>query len=534
MIKTGKRILITGQSGIKINETLKNFCLNNLHFVRGDRPSPDLYNVEKIMERLYADSGEKLDSEMLWIEKILSLPIPQLYILWESAFKEILSKIEKAPERDVIVSFHACFYHHYTIEYLSFVNSIFLLQFKPDIFITFIDDIYDIHSRLRAPNQIFNPALAGAQDSEHIIREMRRILDWRAREIMMSRHLANEINKTPHFCFAVKHPDETFYQLLFENKAPFYFSHPISEVRRLHRSGHEEKANNIIETIHRLEERASHEFVCFLPTTIDEYRIEFNPDNKKYSPSLTKRWDEEKYANPNGLLYIKPDKVVDNVFYIPGQKSHSGDHAGDLKNLAEHIEIQISSRDHKLVEQSECLFVYRPCFNGNVSRGVLKEIKYYLLLIDSLKMPKKCFIYLPHEDQNILKINQLQLHLNNAVRQGKVKDHLKRTDDIFLNPNEIDQWISNDENPKQCKTLLRKIITDRGLSVKLERHGLESDSSQEAMQYLNELFIDYKRSVDRFITEYRQAATKIWEEDNLSPETLINNVIQEIKKERKQ
>jgi len=70
-------------------------------------------------------------------------------------------------------------------------------------------------------------------------------------------------------------------KLIFENKSKFYISHPISEVRRLQKNGEEEKANQIIEVIHRLESKSSSEFVSFLPTTIDELRIQQEEKDKK-------------------------------------------------------------------------------------------------------------------------------------------------------------------------------------------------------------------------------------------------------------
>lgn len=301
---TVRRIIFTGQSGIKIDSILTGFINKSSPFVRGHQ-KPLFLKIEDEMKNIYLKEYEREASPTRWIREILMLPTPALYDLWKKAFESVLITIEdeKNKNKDIFINLHACFYHHYTVEYLSLAKAALIRKFQPDIFITLIDDIYDIHDRLRESNQIFHPSYGGATDPVGAILELMRILDWRAKEIMMTRHFANELD-VPHYVFAVKHSYDALYKLIFEDIPKFYISHPISEVRRLQKSGEGQEANQIINAIHRLEIKSSSEFVSFLPTTIDELRIQQEEKDKKtvYTNKLMLRWDSGKYQNPINLL----------------------------------------------------------------------------------------------------------------------------------------------------------------------------------------------------------------------------------------
>lgn len=528
---TTKRVIFTGQSGIKIDKALNGFISTASPFVRGHQ-IPLFLKIEDEMKNIYLREYGKQDSPSIWIAEILTLAIPAVYDLWEKAFTAILEKIESEENKtkDIFINFHASFYHHYTVEYLSFVRVELIRRFQPNLFITLIDDIYDIHIRLRELHQIFHPSYGGATDPIGAILELLRILDWRSKEIMMTRHFANELN-APHYVFAVKHSYDTLYRLIFEEKSKFYISHPISEVRRLQKRGETEEANQIIDAIHRLESKSSSEFVSFLPTTIDELRIQQEEKDKKtvYVPNLMPRWDSEKYRTSINLLYIPPPKSkTPDPLWEKGSE-YPVELTLLLKVLYNHIEVQVSSRDHKLVEQSDFLFVYRPCFNGNISDGVLKEIQYYLKLTGS-SGNKKCFIYLPTKDQNKLKIRQLEEIIESKIKSGALKRNVEGP--ITLNSAEENKLINACSNINTIVEVLKEIMDNKGIYFHSERRGLESDKAQKAIEFITEIAKIYVSNFEQHIYTYKQAATVLWEDDDLLPETLVDKIVEHLTKNK--
>lgn len=526
---TVRRVIFTGQSGIKIGHALNDFISKYPSFVSEHR-KPLVLKIEDEMKNIHLkEHSDAVDSSTLWMD-ILMLPVPDLYNLWEKAFESVLNTIEKEENKnkDIFITLHTCFYLHSTVEYLTLAKTKSIKRFKPDLFITLIDDIYDIHDRLREPDQIFCNRYAGAADQVNAVFELMRILDWRANEIMITKHFANELG-VPNYVFAVKHSYDTLYKLIFGNKPTFYISHPISEVRRLQKSGEIEKANQMIEEIHMMENIFSSEFVCFLPTTIDEFIIkQEEKENKKiYVPKLMSRWDSKEYQNPINLLFIPPTKSPDDPLWEKESKNPEEFHLL-LKALQELlIGRQVSSRDHKLVEQSRFLFVYRPCFNGNISRGVFREIQYYQMLTGSTS-DKKCFIYLPIGDQKKLKIKQLEKILKGGIKDGVIM--YNNIEDVTLSSEEGNKLIAAGDNIDSLIKVLNEIIDNRHMRCAPNREVLDGDITQGSMRYIKDMANEYVNSVREGLNIYKQSVTVLWEEDNLSPEMLLSRVIKYLQK----
>jgi len=529
-----RRVIFTGQSGIRIGSVLNNFISKVPHFVK-ERQKPLFLKIEDVLKEIYLEEHkEKSDSSALWMEDILMLPPPALCVLWERAFESVLNttEAEENKNNDIFINFHACFYLHRIVEYLSPVKTKLLKRFRPDKFITLIDDIYDIHDRLREPDQIFDLSNAGATEPVEVILELMRILDWRAKEIMMTRHFAAELDGVPHYVFAVKHSYDTLDKLIFENKPIFYISHSITEVRRLQKRGEKEEADQMIGTIHRIENKASSEFVSFLPTTIDELRIQKGKkrDEKTdvYMPKLSPRWDLEKYQKPINLLYIPPPEGKNNDPLWEKESEYSEELNLLLKALFDHIAVQVSSRDHKLVGQSDFIFVYRPCHNGNASQGVLEEINYYTLLAGS-RSDKYCFIYMPIEDQNKLRIRQLEATLENKITDKKIA-YRNEKKPITLNQEEEEMLTHAGNDIDKLKKVFQKIMYNNSLTWVTVRPPLGHDKWQRATNLRTQAVEGYVDALDTIFNSYRQAATVLWEEDNLPPETLIDKTIEYLRK----
>jgi len=282
----GKRIIITGQSGIGIAKAIDSFRQDASAFTKGARP-PYPVKLEDIMRDIYCQQEKRRKRDTIWMDEILKLPIRDLQSLWDNAFRKMLRKVSgpKFASQDVVLHLHASFYHQETVEHISLARDELIREFKPDVFVTFIDDIYDIHARLRSPRQMFSPSYGGASEPVGCIFELLRILDWRAAEIMMTRHLAEACGRK-YYLFAIKHACDTLYKLLYGESPTFYISHPITQVRKLQRAGKAEQADAIEDEIHRFEAGLSEACVCFLPTTIDEWRIRKTGDGTSESDSL--------------------------------------------------------------------------------------------------------------------------------------------------------------------------------------------------------------------------------------------------------
>jgi len=141
--------------------------------------APLFLRVEDEMKTLYLDENrDQKNRKGIWMRNILTLPYPVLYGLWEKAFDSLLARTEKeASGADIYLNLHAIYYHHYTVEYVSLLSLQKLREFKPDVIITLIDDIYDIHNRLREKGEIFDSTIGGSSDPDGAIMELLRILD---------------------------------------------------------------------------------------------------------------------------------------------------------------------------------------------------------------------------------------------------------------------------------------------------------------------------------------------------------------------
>lgn len=531
-----KRVIFTGQSGISIKPSLENFLRCTEEFTRGKQDLPLFESLERRMLDLYLKDKNKESYDGIWITEILNLTYRALQDLWDRSFQLILEEVGKPEntDKDFFLNFHACFYHHDTIEYLSFARESLIKEFNPSVFVTLIDDIYDVHKRLSAPSQIFHPTYGGASDPIGTILELFRILDWRSKEILMTRHLAAQL-EVPHYVFAVKHPFSTLYQLIYEEKPKFYVSHPITEVRRLQRQGQNEKADDTIDEVRRFQDKISSDFTCFLPTAIDELRIDYKEKEdgtKAYMPRLTPRWDENKYKKPINLIFTVPpaEKEKDPLWTAKGAQAQKL--APLLNILSVHIDAQVSTRDHKLVEQSDNLAVYRPCFNGNPSRGVLEEIRYHLK-----GGRQNCFIYLPKKDQNTLRASMLEAIIQEQIKKRTIERKSRsksprsgESGTFSLNTSDREKLASTPSTLERLMPLLNDIIDNHLLRINVSRAVLSGDTSQQAIRLKQKLLYEFISDCESAIQEYKSAATAFWEEDDVTPELFVDKIINHLNK----
>ena len=293
--------------------------------------------------------------------------------IWRAAFRKVLEKVNNDSPSHALLEFHNLFLRNGN--FFSCVDWDLVMQFRPTIIITLIDDIYDVWQRVNDREKKLKT------DSYF---ELSEILSWRTAEITAAetlaknlfvnpethsitpeilrelqssqfRRLAQLLGKAlPHFVFAVKHPISSLYQLLFRRDVlTLYTAFPITATRHDSKRVHE--INSFRKVLHE-------NFTVFDPVTIDELRFEKTKFDKG-SLELTQRWDicTEWYTS-----IIQETSISENPF----------------KNIAPRklltdIKAQLVARDIRLVCQSRCLCGYRPFYGAReyISSGMDAELR---------------------------------------------------------------------------------------------------------------------------------------------------------------
>jgi len=173
----------------------------------------------------------------------------------------------------------------------------------------------------------------------------------------------------PHFIFAIKHPAQTLYQLLFRRDLLLtYASYPITNTR------------NDLQGRTEIDNYRQRLFDCaFLtildPLTIDELR--FKPPEEYSQDSLLRpRWQ---------LSFGPPMAGEVDAISNPFEGYNVLQPGSFRESVARHIE----ARDYHMVSQANCVAAYRPFYGGPLgsgkppasspSGGVDKELFYALV-----------------------------------------------------------------------------------------------------------------------------------------------------------
>ena len=272
---------------------------------------------------------------------------------WKTGFELLLKKIESDKPENVFVSMHGVNYKY--SRYFSPINWDLIQDFRPDLFITLIDDVIDIWERI---NERKRSVLVSSENLS-----IKEILDWRSTEIMitdlMAKYLERE-KKINNFVVAIKHPVCVIENLLLKPMAlRIYAAYPITATKN-------DPARRAEIDQHRA--RLYNQFTVFDPITIDDYSLvslarESDKDTITYDRS--KRWPMPSSDCDIKLLSntVEYKNVITNInkkLILEAEE-----------DIAHHIEW----RDFRLLNQSHVMAAYRPNFN-NGSKGVNREIDY--------------------------------------------------------------------------------------------------------------------------------------------------------------
>jgi hypothetical protein len=320
------------------------------------------------------------EDELINEERGLSNPIPNIPTflnspngslklqVFSSNFSWIAKKIRerKSTITEVFLNMHLSYYKN-----SEFYPPFIPLYFK-EIFaqlpnskiriVTLIDDIFVISKKI-----FDRENSAGFTNTKLTLRE---ILVWRSLEFLHGEALKEYINiseegsqRANHLMVSIRHPHETFQNLIFKNsKSRIYLSYHISESRKT-TEGIDE-INKFRKLMHIFGKKEN--VAIFDPVAIDELAIVFAlKKEKEKKTKLTILSLKEKDRWPLNITNLNTKKIKWPI-KIP---------SSEIDEVGNDIINQIKSRDYTLVDTATHLAVYRPYFNGKLSKGVEAEIR---------------------------------------------------------------------------------------------------------------------------------------------------------------
>ena len=262
-----------------------------------------------------------------------------------------------------------------------------LADWKPDVVVMLIDDVYAIKRRIQLKNFEFS---------------LGQLYDWRTTELMFADQLAlisslfqqQQGPEPSALCesmvVAVKHPVAMLGRMIADLARPrVYASFPISSTRNS-----EERRNEI----DRFRQRLHELFITLDPLTIEEFPLLYEGDQRATGNSFHPLLDT--HGNPKSLADQRWDcRVARDGDYAPlvFEPETQEDHLGaprpfypvaladrELNELWREVggqaittvDEQITVRDLRLVDQADCLVCYRPYWDGRLTGGVGREIEY--------------------------------------------------------------------------------------------------------------------------------------------------------------
>jgi len=300
--------------------------------VGNSNADPDVGLNKEAFDNAYIHGAFDLEHEMCKIERFGApnyLDIPEKELL--SAKNKTLDKVitESEGRENVILAMHTVYYRSGSL--FSVLDWTKLSEFKPDIFITLVDDIHAIKDRMTKKKN------TGA-----VRLPLKDILWWREVELLVTQQIARNISgrRIPHYILARGQTPMLIYQLMFEPfKKKVYASYPVTSAKRNH-----ELFRETSEFLRKLKKH----FIVFDPMAIGEKLL------------------QDLLLENLGTPHPEPTIVVEKM---DTAKEYEVD---DILPIISDINGQIVSRDQRLVMQSDIVLGYRP----TLSPGVQYELSY--------------------------------------------------------------------------------------------------------------------------------------------------------------
>lgn len=322
--------------------------------------------------------------------------------LWDKAWDNFVTTLNEDASDVIILSMHgAVVWSQYGARVILDPSKV-VNDFKPDVIITLIDDVYDMWWRTEHRAQ--GADYFGRPSLEQLI-EVRRV------ELIVGDQIAAIAGPNcRHFALAMSHPIDCLSRLAYAPKPTVvYTCIPITGPREMEAqgdlSGIEEINSFLKEVIDTQLSDNTGSLVMICPLTIDElpFRGAFAAEKSKalgsgvglrdFLKNTDFTFDRDKLRWPLSGVWSDPMTLgVDKQYQkaIPALL---------VENVTGLIYTDVGLRDFRLVAQSDCLLVYNPCFREDkISRSVKQEItdassdsKPVFAFQDPAKDPKKVF-----------------------------------------------------------------------------------------------------------------------------------------------
>jgi len=355
------RVIFTGTTGVRKLDAIGQVIDEVLS--SAGKP-PDHNNVDSLRFIRYFDFEQELSKLFdvpLWTY-LMGVHEKTQREMWDKTFNSIMKTIAKEKPKHVFIGLHATFFQ--SSRFFSVLNQDKIRRFKPDLFVTLIDDTYAVWKRIVTKSE------SGVDRGKSYLR-LRDILSWRAVELLVTDLIANRLQKR-NFMVAVKHPARMLFDLVFNPRKLFvYASYPISKTRN---------DKKIREEIDKFRYKLHEDYVVFDPLTIDEKIMGLAAEGQS-----GKRVDlrkESRWPLPGGWSMVYDDDLTFPLSLIKGE----------ISEVERDIEDYIEARDYRLVSQADALIAYRPYYGGEFHRGVNSEIHF------ATNAMKERYFYTPNED----------------------------------------------------------------------------------------------------------------------------------------
>ena len=324
------RVVLTGISGLGKEDVLAKIRrINGTDDPRHPFSDPDVaLNCTGIVDLTFDLEHEMCKNEEIRTPNYLDISENILLNAKNRTIEKLISESEG--KENIILGMHTVYYRRSSL--FSVLDWKKLKEFKPDMFVTLIDDVHSIKSRIE------NNANAGPV--KYI--SLKEILWWRDVEFLLTKEIARNISSKniPHYLVAMSQAPTVIFQLMLEPyKRKVYASYPITTAKEDPTLQSETK-----DFVSRLKKH----FIVFDPIAISE---------KLLHDALI-----ENLKSPHPEPYLRLKRI--------GNDSPIA--VNEVLQVISDINGQIVSRDHRLIKQCDMVIGYRP----TKSPGAQDELKY--------------------------------------------------------------------------------------------------------------------------------------------------------------
>lgn len=522
-----------------------------ISFARYKHPT-DSIEREKLLTDLKKSGGFK---------KILDEAPPIVQELWREAAESACKKVQDyLHSGDVFLTFHAVYYADKFGDLYSPIDAGVIQKFpQPAKFLTLIDDIGDVATRLREEGHVFSiREKIGLQSVVDAIRDLLTVLEWRATELTVSRLLGSLIG-CPLFVLAVKHPVQTAVRILLNEGIPAYISHSISESRRTFAKKKDwppymEEVQRFTDTLGNPKEgkAGNNKAIPVVPTSIDELRIESRKINGEdiLIPRLLERWKPPKENllvpapnNPGSENWLDPrghfSKKLEAESFQRDRKTKSELRAVDglLQALRTRIENQINARDHMLVAQCPYLVVYRPYVAWRISDGVAAEIAHQERLVRQSQRKGMTIFFHRTTDKGLRNLGIIVEGSQSYFRwvQGAAEVPEREIRDILKE--KLEQQPPPSFSPSDIESHVKKILKGQGIEFGslrgIREKGMILGKPSAAGHEEEERRVWEQISADVEEADEWRARANHWIERDLTPEAFTKKLNEIVMKQKK-